>query len=289
VSQSSVATALAERDAPSVGNGEAPNVVDSFRPVRVFEVELSLRLRPEPIVDSMTPTAHRRGLVLVRLHGHALGTVDVELEAGLVPLWPLAEAIWEKLATDINDHLGDDGLRPQSSLGPEGLRAARCTRPIGNSPTGRPFITVVVPTKDRPAQLARCLTTLLAMDYPSYEVLVVDSAPSGFDGKDVVDAMQPASRLHYLVEPRPGSSRARNLGLAQARGDIIAFTDDDVVVDRLWLAAMADCFSAQPQLACATGLVLPARLDSAAQRWFEEYGGFSKGFHPRTFDLGDHR
>jgi O-antigen/teichoic acid export membrane protein/GT2 family glycosyltransferase len=280
---------MAERDAPSDANGSPLDVVDSFCPVRVFEVELSRRLEPEPIVASIRPAAYRRGMVLVRLHGPAIGTVEVDLEAGRVPPVAMAEAVWDKFATEIDEHLREDGLGPQSSLPPGGLDAARCIHPIRQSQTGHPFITVVVPTRDRPAQLERCLSTLLAMDYPSYEVLVVDNAPSGLGGKDVVDAMQPDPRLRYLVEPTPGSSRARNLGLAEARGEIVAFTDDDVAVDRLWLAALADCFSAEPQPACATGLVLPARLDSEAQRWFEEYGGFNKGFHARRFDLGDHR
>jgi GT2 family glycosyltransferase len=147
----------------------------------------------------------------------------------------------------------------------------------------------VIPTRDRPDALDRCLASVANLDYPPFEVLVVDNASSSGRTREVVEAWSDRHpSIFYLREDRPGSSRARNAGIWQARTPIVAFTDDDVEVDRHWLRHIAAAFS-QEGVVCATGLVWPASLDSAAEQWFEEYGGFGKGCEPRLWDLDQHR
>ena len=85
-------------------------------------------------------------------------------------------------------------------------------------------------------------------------------------------------RLRIVQEPRRGLSFARNAGLAAARGDIIAFTDDDATADPAWLAALIAPFDERRDVMCTTGLVLPAELNTKPQLLFEEFGGFDKGF-----------
>jgi hypothetical protein len=81
-----------------------------------------------------------------------------------------------------------------------------------------------------------------------------------------------------------GISAARNCGLFAASGDIVAFTDDDAEVDPGWLRAYVRRFVDDRSLACTTGLVIPRRLDTMAQHWFEAYyGGFARGFEPVVF------
>src|SRR5262249_21670265 len=70
-----------------------------------------------------------------------------------------------------------------------------------------------------------------------------------------------------------------------AKGKILAFTDDDVVVDRYWLIELVRGFNLADNVGCVTGLVLPLELETAAQRWLEEFGGFDKGFIPRVYNL----
>jgi glycosyltransferase involved in cell wall biosynthesis len=146
-------------------------------------------------------------------------------------------------------------------------------------------VSVVLATHRRPQRLARTLRSLQAQTYPELEVLVVDNAPDGPGAEDVVRELRDAG-IRYLVEPTPGASRARNTGLAAARADLVAFTDDDVDADPDWVGNLAAAFDA-PDIGCVTGLILPARLDTTAELLIEQFGGFSKGYQRRTFSPGD--
>src|SRR5438270_12782283 len=73
-----------------------------------------------------------------------------------------------------------------------------------------------------------------------------------------------------------------------ARGEIVAFTDDDVVVDRYWLAELVRGFSMAADVVCVTGLVMPLELETQAQLWFEEFGDSTQRFTLRIFDLQEH-
>lgn len=140
-------------------------------------------------------------------------------------------------------------------------------------------MTVVVCTRDRTERLARCLRALLELDYPAYEVVVIDNAPS--DERTARIAAELGVR--YVREEVPGLDRARNRGIRAARHEIIAFTDDDVRADRGWLREVAAAF-ADPETMAVTGFVAPETLDTRAERLFElDYGGMSHGTRPRTF------
>ena len=69
------------------------------------------------------------------------------------------------------------------------------------------------------------------------------------------------------------------------RGEIIAYTDDDVVVDPGWVAALARMFVEHPEVMCVTGLVVPYELETKAQFYFERYGGFGRGFERKWVRL----
>ena len=148
-------------------------------------------------------------------------------------------------------------------------------------------MSVVVPTRNRAESLARCLGSLVELDYPRLEIIVVDNAPTGDETKNCVERF--GARVRYMREEHPGASAARNRGLHEAHGAIVAFTDDDVLVDRFWIRALVTCFERHPDVACVTGLVVPAELETPAQVWFERYGGFNKGYEPQLFDTTTHR
>ena len=147
-------------------------------------------------------------------------------------------------------------------------------------PAPCPSLSVVVCTRDRPDDLERCLGSLAALDPPPLEIIVVDNAPGLPATRGVVERLGVG---RYVAEPRPGLSAARNAGLAVARGDLIAFTDDDVTVEPQWAARLAEPF-ADPVVAVTTGLVLPAALETEAQLLFEHaFGGFGQGYRPLRF------
>jgi GT2 family glycosyltransferase len=144
---------------------------------------------------------------------------------------------------------------------------------------------VVISTRNRSERLARCLQALLAMDYPRYEIIVVDNAPSTSATADFIQQTYTNEpKIHYVREDRPGLSAGRNRGIREAHGEIIAITDDDVVVDTHWLTELVRGFQAAENVACVTSLLLPLELETPAQIMFEEFGGFTKGFSRRVFD-----
>src|SRR5215216_4473470 len=108
------------------------------------------------------------------------------------------------------------------------------------TPTRRlPSASVVVCTRDRPDDLARCLPGLQALAAQGHEVIIVDNCPSD-DRTARLVAGYPLIR--YLYEPRPGLDVARNCGILAAKGEVVAFTDDDVEIDPGWLAALVRNF-----------------------------------------------
>ncbi|GAA2220633.1 hypothetical protein GCM10010232_00470 [Streptomyces amakusaensis] len=150
-------------------------------------------------------------------------------------------------------------------------------------PPPPPRTSVVVATRERAERLARALDSLLAQDHPDYEIVVVDNAPTTTATRDLVEK-EYAGRVRYVREDVPGLAVAHNRGIAIADGEILAFTDDDVIADPHWLTALTEPFAADPGLGCATGLILPARLGTPAQILLESHGGFAKGFTPKTYD-----
>lgn len=146
------------------------------------------------------------------------------------------------------------------------------------------FITIVVCTRDRPAQLARCLATIQPQLDNRSELLVVGSAPS----TDQERQMAQAVGARFVFEPRPGLDVARNRGIRQASGEIVAFVDDDVRLTDGWLATLRHAFQ-DASVACVTGRVLPLALDTAVQQQFEARFSFDRGPKPIRFTAADNR
>ncbi|HUY65168.1 MAG TPA: glycosyltransferase [Acidimicrobiales bacterium] len=113
-----------------------------------------------------------------------------------------------------------------------------------------PAVSVVVPTRSRPAFLADALDAIGAMAGDRFEVVVVDSGSP--DPVPVAEVVRRAGARLVRCE-RPGISLARNTGVAAARGAIIAFTDDDCAPDPRWVEAIVAAFENHPDTAFLTG------------------------------------
>jgi GT2 family glycosyltransferase len=112
---------------------------------------------------------------------------------------------------------------------------------------GRPVLSVIVPTHARPAPLAGCLRALADLTFPrdGFELIVVDDdSPVPVDGE--VTPFRDRLNVTVLRQPRGGPASARNLGAARARGEFLAFTDDDCAPAPDWLGALAARFAVTP-------------------------------------------
>jgi GT2 family glycosyltransferase len=245
--------------------------------MRVVELELSA---PAPDHDG-PPGGHRPpALALVRMHGRPIGTLRLpDLNPSDDP-GMIARLVRQHLEPVVRDHLDADGLPTELAPSLPMVPPATCHAGTGATPP----VSVVVCTRNRPVELSVCLRSLLDLDYPAYRVLVVDNSAGDPASREVVEsAAAHREGVQYLVEPRIGLSRARNTGLRVARTELVAFTDDDVLVDQGWLRGLVAGF-ADPVVQCVTGLTMPAELETRAQVWFEEFGGFGRGFTTRRYE-----
>jgi GT2 family glycosyltransferase len=121
----------------------------------------------------------------------------------------------------------------------------------------RPHVTVAVPVKDRRERMLRCLDALLAQDYPSYEVLVLDNCSSDGTAEACRERASTAP-VPVRVQVLPGTTgRLRNLAAKLARGEIVAFTDSDCMPAAGWLSGAVPAFERDPKLGVAQGTTLP--------------------------------
>jgi GT2 family glycosyltransferase len=132
-------------------------------------------------------------------------------------------------------------------------------------------VSVVIPTYERGDILSETIAMALAQDYPDFEVIVVDQS------REVPESIRyllesPPDHLTYLRLTTPNLPGARNAGVRIARGDIIAFIDDDVVLDRDYLTGMARHFQ-DPGVGAVMGMTLPPsgeepHADEVSKRYF---------------------
>jgi hypothetical protein len=261
------------------------NTSGGFLPTRVIEVELT---KPLP---KLAPDGHYgRVWILARLYTEPIGVCVVTLPREGITPDALGAQLWTELNGPVAQRFEAAGRTAPAALPGGGLAAEPDGWPFLRDRAAllanAPFISVVVCTRDRPEQIKKCLSRLAGQKYPSYEVVVVDNAPTSDALREVVEG-QPGegAEFRYCVERRPGLSWARNAGIAAAASDVIAFLDDDDEPDEHWLAGVADGFARGERVGCVSGIVLPARLDNAVENLFEEIGGHTKGrgFVKETF------
>jgi len=106
-----------------------------------------------------------------------------------------------------------------------------------------PFFSIVIPTYNRPKQLAKCLKSLSHLDYPRdrFEVIVVDDG-SPIIPEGVVADFRGQLNMTLLTQARTGPAGARNTGVNIAKGDFLAFIDDDCEPATDWLRNLSGLF-----------------------------------------------
>ena len=202
------------------------------------DAEVLCRLREQPLGFVRAPLERGRLAVdlalrdLLSRHVRAAGVILAEraIASGRPPRWP------------------DAGALIQSTVPP--------------APSG-PLATVAVCASGRLPRLRRCLDAIAGLDYRPLDVLVVDRATTS-DIEAMLRAEYPDVR--YARASGAGVEAARELAFAEGRGDILAFTVDDAVVDRYWISSIVRAFLGDPEVMVVTGLVVPHALRAGARR-----------------------
>ncbi|MBC7871507.1 MAG: glycosyltransferase [Chitinophagaceae bacterium] len=274
-------------------SGTTPHTIAAeIDAVLLLEVDIAKPISSVIFIDLQNGRRYTRGLLLVRMHTRPIGLVALESNNFQITPYEVADFIWAELSQEINEALAQDGLPRIEKLDafglpytyqPEYLRERDLLKQTA------PMASIIVCTHDRPDQISLCLDSLLRLDYPGgFEIIVVDNAPSSEATKYLI-THDYFDDVHYLREDRPGISHARNRGLEVAVGEIVAFTDDDAIVEPNWLTELLRGFKSGENVACVTGLTLPSELETPAQIWFQQERGGKRGFKPALFDLKKHR
>ena len=230
--------------------------------IKVMEIEFTEEINPIRQLEEYEGVR-----ILVRYRGRPRGWAYVSNNPWEQTI--SADRVRQTIVDQLGKELVRSTLREQFGAVPEAVADRHL-----------PPISVVICTRDRTDLLKGALEALLALDYPDREIIVIDNAPANTSTAELV-ARLPVS---YVKEERPGLDWARNRGIAEARHEIIAFTDDDVRPDRGWLRGIAAGF-ADPEIMAVSGLVAAAELETVAQQQFELiYGGMLQYLDSRKFN-----
>lgn len=206
--------------------------------------------------------AYNKALILLRYKSRPIGKI-------LLPVWE-GTLFLEDFQSQILDvagwHLSYEWLYDYLQYN-SGIATSK-------SPTA----TVAVCTRNRTADLRRCLDALMKLPNDGQEFLVIDNCPSDDSTRKLVETYK---RVRYICEMNPGLNIARNRALKESRNEIVAYTDDDASPDAGWLRAITGNFE-NPLVACVTGLTMPLELETEAQEAFEKYNSFEKGFRRKV-------
>jgi GT2 family glycosyltransferase len=136
--------------------------------------------------------------------------------------------------------------------------------------SGKPTkVSVVICTRDRPDTVGQAVESVAECDYPSFDMHIMDQSTNDLTREIVVSLAQKFEQkltIHYHHLDKAGLSRAYNAGMRVSDGEIIACTDDDVVVPRNWIAEVARAFELDPDAGLLYGQVLvPDSLTDAVR------------------------
>lgn len=144
---------------------------------------------------------------------------------------------------------------------------------------------IIIPTSGaRLDYLTDALYSLGKQNFPKsdYEIIVVDNNPAPVIFKKIDEFNRSADHVvRYVHEPHQGATEARHAGARVALGEILVYTDDDVIVSTDWLKSILDPFQ-NPRVGCAGGKTI-AQWDVPTPQWFSQLKHMALGM----LDLGD--
>lgn len=125
----------------------------------------------------------------------------------------------------------------------------------GSNPTA-PLVSVVICTRNREHQIERAVSSVLANEYPNFDLTVIDQSTDDGTRQALAHLIESDPRLRYVHSSEAGLSRAYNTGIASTTGEILAFTDDDCVAWPDWITKVVAAFDAEPDAELLYGEVV---------------------------------
>jgi glycosyltransferase involved in cell wall biosynthesis len=148
-----------------------------------------------------------------------------------------------------------------------------------------PAVSIIIPTCGRPQMLLDCVASILRNDFQDFEIIIVDQDRERTLQAELARRFDGDGRLVYLVLDEASASRARNLGIRHARGQILVFSDDDTEVDPDWLRAYIEAFGAcGDEQVMVTGRLDPMWL-VPRPRWLPEGKEYLLGIYNKQDGL----
>lgn len=155
-------------------------------------------------------------------------------------------------------------------------------------------LSVILSTRNNACMLGGFLQALCECDMPeSWEVIIVDNA-SEDETPDVISSFGSKLPMKYCYQPFPGKSISLNMGLSESGGDIVLFTDDDVIPDKHWLINHIRVMETNPEINIVGGRILVDReiMPSWLARSYNLRGilvtEHDKGGEPSLYPDGDY-
>ncbi|MCX2492575.1 glycosyltransferase [Pedobacter sp. PF22-3] len=145
------------------------------------------------------------------------------------------------------------------------------------------FISVVIPTYNRAKFIGLTLESFAKQDYPEdfFEIIVINNNSTDNTVSVVNKMICKYPLIRYFEEPRQGVHFARNSAIKYAKGDILYYTDDDMIADRNLLKIITSTFDLDPKIAAVSGRVLP-KWETDPPPWIKKY--CSNGLLSLNFD-----
>jgi hypothetical protein len=214
----------------------------------VVDFEITRKLNDLDVPEAVT------ALVLFRLHGRPLGWGAGRVTDGRLDVTSLVRQFVRQHAWTCALPLAERAIH-----GGRPLRMPDATTlmqtPAPSSVSG-PLVTVAVRSRTVASRLQPCLDSLLRLDYPSLDLVLVDASEDRKHVEALVREHYP--RIRYTSAPGLGMASRR--AIAECRGDILAVTDGEAVVDRHWVSALVNVFLSDPEVMTVSGLVIPQYL-----------------------------
>lgn len=154
----------------------------------------------------------------------------------------------------------------------------------------KPFVSVVIPTNNRPCELAKCMHALSKQkeEFGEFEVILINDGGINVD-KTSREFLELAKRVTHnrltcinLTE-NYGSAYARNLGFSISQGEIVCFTDDDAIPATDWLFKICEFFNKSPQVHAMNGRIEAVATHTSVEKVRQAYYDFRQYYHKNGY------